>query len=293
MAVYSMTGYGKGVFEQDGLKLTVELKSVNHRFLDLAIKAPKIFSFAEDIIRKALKDAFQRGHFDVFVSYEDLRENRTIVNFDYSLVNAYVEASKKIANECAIQDTLTTSSLLAYPDVVKTSYVDEDEDFLANVLNNALNQAIKNMNVMREKEGALMAKDVLSKMATIKDIVAQIEAKAPQMVEEHFAKVKERVQEMLKDVSIDEAKLLNEVAFYSDKVCVDEEIQRLKSHLDHFESIISKGGACGKQLDFIVQEMNREANTCGSKCNNIEVSNLVIQLKNEIEKAREQIQNIE
>lgn len=293
MAVYSMTGYGKGVFEKEGLKLTVELKSVNHRFLDLAIKAPKVFSFAEDIVRKALKDNFQRGHFDIFLTYEDLRENRTIVNFDYSLVNAYVEASKKIANECNIEDSLKTAELLSLPDVAKTTYVDEDEEFLTSVLKSALDIAIKNMQAMREKEGALMAKDVLSKMATIKDLVAQIEKKAPSMVEEHFAKVKERVQEMLKDVSIDEAKLLNEVAFYSDKVCVDEEIQRLKSHLDHFEDIISKGGACGKQLDFIVQEMNREANTCGSKCNNIEISNLVIALKNEIEKAREQIQNIE
>ena len=138
-----------------------------------------------------------------------------------------------------------------------------------------------------------MQNDVMNKMSTIKDIVKVIEEKAPGMVEEHFAKVKERVQEMLKDVSIDEAKLLNEIAFYTDKVCVDEEIQRLKSHLDHFAEIVSKGGACGKQLDFIVQEMNREANTCGSKCNNIEVSNQVIALKNEIEKVREQIQNIE
>ena len=293
MAVNSMTGFGKGVYEQDGLKVTVELKSVNHRFLDLMIKAPKIFSFAEDAIRKALKDSFQRGHFDIFVTYEDLRENRTTVVFDYSLVNAYVEASKKISSEYFVQDSLKSADLLAMPDIAKVSYVDDDEEFLVNVLNNALKQAIDKMSVMRLTEGALMQKDVLSKMDTIKSLVAKIEALAPSMVEEHFAKVKERVQEMLKDVAIDEAKLLNEVAFYSDKVCVDEEIQRLKSHLDHFNEIITKGGACGKQLDFIVQEMNREANTCGSKCNNIEISNLVIALKNEIEKVREQIQNIE
>ena len=293
MAVNSMTGFGKGVYEQDGLKVTVELKSVNHRFLDLGLKAPKIFSFAEDRIRKALKDSFQRGHFDIFVSYEDLRENRTIVNFDYSLVNAYVEASKKISKEYFVQDNLSSADLLSYPDVVKTSYVDDDEAFLAGVLDKAMAQAIEKINAMRLTEGALMQKDVLSKMDTIKDLVSQIEAKAPDMVKEHFAKVKERVQEMLNDVSIDEAKLLNEVAFYSDKVCVDEEIQRLKSHLNHFSEIITKGGACGKQLDFIVQEMNREANTCGSKCNNIEISNLVVALKNEIEKVREQIQNIE
>lgn len=293
MSVNSMTGYGKGVCEKDGLKVTVELKSVNHRFLDLAIKSPKIFTFCEDSIRKCMKDNFTRGHFDIYVNYEDSRQDRTTVDFDYSLVNAYVEAAKKISSECFVQDNLNAAELLALPDVAKTTIQEDDEEMLQEVILSAFSQAIEKISLMRQKEGDLMEKDVLSKMDTITSIVKDIEKLAPSMVEEHFAKVKERVQEMLQDVSIDEAKLLNEVAFYTDKVCVDEEIQRLKSHLDHFANIIKKGGACGKQLDFIVQEMNREANTCGSKCNNIEVSNLVIALKNEIEKVREQIQNIE
>ena len=293
MAVNSMTGYGKGIAERDGLKVVVELKSVNHRFLDLMIKTPKLFNFAEDTIRKCMKESFARGHFDIFVNYEDTRQDRTSVSFDYSLVNAYVEASKKISSEYFVQDTLSTAQIIALPDVAKVVCEDEDQDFLNNIVLDALKQAIDNIAKMRASEGVLMQNDVMNKMATIKDIVKVIEEKAPGMVEEHFAKVKERVQEMLKDVAIDEAKLLNEIAFYTDKVCVDEEIQRLKSHLDHFAEIITKGGACGKQLDFIVQEMNREANTCGSKCNNIEVSNQVIALKNEIEKVREQIQNIE
>ena len=293
MAVNSMTGYGKGIAERDGLKVVVELKSVNHRFLDLMIKTPKLFNFAEDTIRKCMKENFARGHFDIFVNYEDTRQDRTSVSFDYSLVNAYVEASKKISSEYFVQDTLSTAQIIALPDVAKVVCEDEDQDFLNNIVLDALKQAIENIAKMRADEGVLMQNDVMNKMATIKDIVNVIEQKAPAMVEEHFAKVKERVQEMLKDVAIDEAKLLNEIAFYTDKVCVDEEIQRLKSHLDHFAEIISKGGACGKQLDFIVQEMNREANTCGSKCNNIDVSNQVIALKNEIEKVREQIQNIE
>ncbi len=293
MAVNSMTGYGKGIAERDGLKVVVELKSVNHRFLDLMIKTPKLFNFSEDAIRKCMKESFARGHFDIFVNYEDTRQDRTSVSFDYSLVNAYVEAAKKISSEYFVQDTLSTAQIIALPDVAKVVCEDEDQDFLNNIVLEALKQAIENISKMRASEGVLMQNDVMNKMATIKDIVKVIEEKAPGMVEEHFAKVKERVQEMLKDVAIDEAKLLNEIAFYTDKVCVDEEIQRLKSHLDHFAEIISKGGACGKQLDFIVQEMNREANTCGSKCNNIEVSNQVIALKNEIEKVREQIQNIE
>ncbi len=293
MAVNSMTGYGKGICEKEGIKVVIEMKSVNHRFLDLSLKTPKTFAFAEDAIRKAMKDNFTRGHFDIYLNYEDTRQDRAMVDFDYSLVNAYIEASKKIASDCFVQDNLHTAELLALPDVAKTTYKDDDEEMLLSIVNEALNQAVEKMQAMRKVEGDLMEKDVMSKMDTISQIVAKIDKLAPSMVSEHFAKVKERVQEMLNDVSIDEAKLLNEVAFYTDKVCVDEEIQRLKSHLNHFSEIIKKGGACGKQLDFIVQEMNREANTCGSKCNNIEVSNQVIALKNEIEKVREQIQNIE
>mgnify|MGYP003571369826 CR=1 FL=1 len=293
MAVNSMTGYGKGICERDGLKVTIELKSVNHRFLDLSIKTPRLFSFADDIVRKTMKGNFVRGHFDIYINSEDLRQDRTQVDFDYSLANAYFEAAKKMATEYSLVDDLTSSKILMLPDVAKVVYKDEDDEILTAIINEALNQAIEKISIMRKSEGALMQKDVMNKMNTIKGIVAQIEEKAPSMVEEHFVKVRQRVQEMLKDVSIDQEKLLNEVAFYTDKVCVDEEIQRLKSHLDHFSEIISKGGVVGKQLDFIVQEMNREANTCGSKCNNIEVSNLVIALKNEIEKVREQIQNIE
>ena len=293
MAINSMTGYGKGICEKDGLKVTVELKSVNHRFLDLMIKTPKMFTFAEDLIRKCMKESFARGHFDIFVNYEDTRENRAAVSFDYALVDAYVTASKKMAEEFQIADTLSTAVILAIPDVATTTYEDEDENELKEIVIEATKQAIEKISLMGQSEGALLITDLKDKIANISDLTSKIEAKAPEMVKEHFAKVSERVKEFLQDVQVDEAKMLNEIAFYSDKVCVDEEIQRLKSHVEHFLEIINKGGACGKQLDFIVQEMNREANTCGSKCNNYEVSNLVILLKNEIEKVREQIQNIE
>ena len=293
MAVNSMTGYGKGVCEKDGIKITVELKSVNHRFLDLTIKLPKILSYAEDTIRKDMKENFSRSHVDIFVNIEDNREDKNQITFDYDLINAYIEASKKVASDCFIKDDLTTSKVLSLPDVVKNSPKEEDEKLLLEILEDALNTAIANIKKMRATEGVAMEKDVVSKVATINEIVKKIEAAAPGMVETHFVKVKERIKEMLEDVNIDEARMLNEVAMYTDKVCVDEEIQRLKSHVSHFTEIISKGGIVGKQLDFIVQEMNREANTCGSKCNDIEVSNNVIALKNEIEKVREQIQNIE
>lgn len=293
MAVNSMTGYGKGIAEKNGIKITVELKSVNHRFLDLTIKLPKMLSFSEDVIRNTLKSNFNRGHIDVFVNYEDNRENKTEIAFDYDLINAYIEAGKKISSDLFIQDDLTTSKVLMLPDVAVEKVKEEDEQVLLDVLKEALNIACEKMSIMRASEGVLMQNDVLSKISNITALVSKIEAKAPKMVQEHFEKVRVRVQEMLKDVEIDEARLLSEVALYADKVCVDEEIQRLKSHIEHFNEIMSKGGIVGKQLDFIVQEMNREANTCGSKCNNIEISNNVIALKNEIEKVREQIQNIE
>jgi uncharacterized protein (TIGR00255 family) len=293
MAVNSMTGYGKGIAEKNGIKITVELKSVNHRFLDLTIKLPKMLSFSEDVIRNTLKSNFNRGHIDVFVNYEDNRENKTEIAFDYDLINAYIEAGKKISSDLFIQDDLTTSKVLMLQDVAVEKVKEEDEQVLLDVLKEALDVACEKMSIMRAAEGVLMQNDVLSKISNITALISKIEAKAPMMVQEHFEKVRVRVQEMLKDVEIDEARLLSEVALYADKVCVDEEIQRLKSHIEHFNEIMSKGGIVGKQLDFIVQEMNREANTCGSKCNNIEISNNVIALKNEIEKVREQIQNIE
>lgn len=293
MSIKSMTGYGKGVCEKEGLRVTVEIKTVNHRFLDLAIKLPKIFIFSEDLIRKAIKSNFVRGHFDVFVTIDDKREIEKTFNYDIKLANAYLDAAQQMHKDLFVENNVGAYQLLTLPDVVKIGYPEEDEAFLSSVLSEALNNSIKSLSLMREKEGLLMEKDFIDKISVINNIVSKIEALAPDMAKEHFEKVRQRISEMLGDVSIDEAKMLNEVAFYSDKVCVDEEIQRLKTHIDHFMQIIKEGGNVGKQLDFIVQEMNREANTCGSKCNNIEISSLVVMLKNEIEKVREQIQNIE
>ena len=293
MSIKSMTGYGKGVCEKEGLRVTVEIKTVNHRFLDLAIKLPKIFIFSEDLIRKAIKSNFVRGHFDVFVTIDDKREIEKTFNYDIKLANAYLDAAQQMHKDLFVENNVGAYQLLTLPDVVKIGYPEEDEAFLSSVLLEALNNSIKNLSLMRENEGLLMEKDFVDKISVINNIVSKIEALAPDMAKEHFEKVRQRISEMLGDVSIDEAKMLNEVAFYSDKVCVDEEIQRLKTHIDHFMQIIKEGGNVGKQLDFIVQEMNREANTCGSKCNNIEISSLVVMLKNEIEKVREQIQNIE
>ena len=293
MSLNSMTGYGKGMVEENGLKITIELKSVNHRFLDLTIKLPKFLSFAEDLLRKNLKETFNRGHIDVFVNLEDNRKDKTTITFDYSLAQSYIEASKKIAEEFFVKDNLGTYEVLSLPDVVKNTVNEESEEILTNLVLQAFKNSADNLSKMRATEGTLIEKDLLQKVDNIQQIVKNIEALAPTMVEDHRVKLKDRMEELLKDVTVDETRLLNEVSFYADKVCIDEEITRLNSHIIHFGEIIKKGGVCGKQIDFIVQEMNRETNTIGSKCNNYDVANLVVSLKSEIEKIREQIQNIE
>lgn len=293
MIVKSMTGYGKGVYEDGQIKLTVELKVVNHRFLDIGIKAPKQFNFAEDALRKTIKSGLVRGHVDVYVNYEDNREIKNEVTADYALAAQYYELSQNIASKIGLSNNVGVYELLKTPDVVTIKVGDMDEEELLKALNGACVQAIENLDKMRIKEGEAMKADVLAKTAEVEKLVSEIEKLAPDMTAVHREKVRERVQEYLAGVSVDEEKFINEMAFYADKVAVDEELTRLKSHISHLRSIVEKGGAIGKQLDFVVQEMNREANTTGSKCCDINVANLVVALKSEIEKMREQIQNIE
>ena len=293
MIVKSMTGYGKGVYEDGQIKLTVELKVVNHRFLDIGIKAPKQFNFAEDALRKTIKNGLVRGHVDVYVNYEDNREIKSEVSADYALAEQYYNLSKGVAERVGLANNVGVYELLKMPDVVSVKVADIDEEELLKALTAACGKAIENLDKMRIKEGEAMKADVLAKTQEVEKLVSEIAKLAPGMTAVHREKVRERVQEYLAGVAIDEEKFINEMAFYADKVAVDEELTRLKSHISHLRAIVEKGGAIGKQLDFVVQEMNREANTTGSKCCDINVANLVVALKSEIEKIREQIQNIE
>lgn len=293
MIVKSMTGYGKGVYEDGQIKLTVELKVVNHRFLDIGIKAPKQFNFAEDALRKTIKNGLVRGHVDVYVNYEDNREIKSEVSADYALAEQYYNLSKGVAERIGLANNVGVYELLKMPDVVSVKVADIDEEELLKALTAACGQAIENLDKMRIKEGEAMKADVLAKTQEVEKLVSEIAKLAPGMTAVHREKVRERVQEYLAGVAIDEEKFINEMAFYADKVAVDEELTRLKSHISHLRAIVEKGGAIGKQLDFVVQEMNREANTTGSKCCDVNVANLVVALKSEIEKIREQIQNIE
>ncbi|MDE7329036.1 MAG: YicC family protein [Clostridia bacterium] len=292
MTIYSMTGYGKGVAQKDGLKITVELKSVNHRFLDLNIKLPKILSFAEDTLRKTLQGGIARGHVDVYVNVEDERDSKSKVSIDYALAGQYILAARQLSENFGIENNLNAYEVLRIPDVVSLSADEADEKLLSDILVEACLQAVEAINQMREKEGAALVKDLLCKVKGIKDVLPKIKKLAPLALDEYRSKLKERVQDYLKEVPLDEVKLINEIAFYSDKFCTDEEITRLDTHTAHFESIVKEGGAIGKKLDFIVQEMNRESNTIGSKCNNAAITECVVFLKSEIEKIREQIQNL-
>lgn len=292
MAIYSMTGYGKGVAEKDGLKITVELKSVNHRFLDLNIKLPKTFAFAEDALRKILQAKVERGHVDVYVNFEDGRKDKFKVAVDYDLAEQYILIAKELKEKYGVDNNLGTSEIIRIPDVVSQVADENDEDTLLSLIKESAIMAADNLNAMRSVEGKSLVDDLLNKIKGISEVLPQIQSLAPIAVEEYRDKLRDRVEDYLKETPIDEVKLINEIAFYSDKVCTDEEITRLYTHIAHFQSIVEAGGAIGKKLDFIVQEMNRETNTIGSKCNYAQITERVVYLKSEIEKIREQVQNL-
>ena len=287
----SMTGYGKGVAESAGRKVGVEIKSVNHRFLDMNIKLPRTLGFAEDIIRSEVKGAVTRGHLDIYVNYE--RESGGKISMDEQLARDYCTMAAKAAMKFSIINDLSVSALFRMPEVVVVKEEDEDEEAVGKLVEQAVREALKGLSVMRAKEGEMLMRDFSEKLANISAFVDEVEKIAPVTVEEHKNRMRERITEMLGDVAFDEARLMNEAAFFADKVAVDEEIARLRSHIAHFKDICAAGGALGKKLDFIVQEMNRETNTIGSKCSDSKIAQCVISAKCEIEKVREQVQNVE
>ena len=287
----SMTGYGKGVAESAGRKVGVEIKSVNHRFLDMNIKLPRTLGFAEDIIRSEVKGAITRGHLDIYVNYE--RESGGKISMDEQLARDYCTMAAKAAMKFSITNDLSVSALFRMPEVVVVKEEDEDEEAVGKLVEQAVREALNGLSVMRAKEGEMLMRDFSEKLANISAFVDEVEKLAPVTVEEHKNRMRERITEMLGDVAFDEARLMNEAAFFADKVAVDEEIARLRSHIAHFRDICAAGGALGKKLDFIVQEMNRETNTIGSKCSDSKIAQCVIDAKCEIEKVREQVQNVE
>lgn len=289
-----MTGYGKGEMTLNSMTVTVELKSVNHRFLDLSIKAPSAFNFAEDYIRKAIQADFARGHIDCYisVSVNGLSNNK---EYTYNLeqIDAYLKMAKEINTQFGIENNLTMADILRLPQSLVEKRLDDNADELLELLKGALSVASSKLIEMRQKEGDNLKEALIKHLNRISDSAESIAISAPMVVESYREKLKNRITEYLGEVNPDESRLLTEVAVFSDKVNIDEEINRLFSHISQFNSIICSEQPVGKTLDFLVQEMNREANTIGSKANNVNITKVVVELKNEIEKLREQIQNIE
>ncbi|MBQ7924327.1 MAG: YicC family protein [Clostridia bacterium] len=291
--MWSMTGYGKGTYEEGGVELTCEMKTVNNRYLDVTVKAPRIFAAYEEIIRGKVREKMTRGHVDLFVSFKDKREKETALSIDMAVAASYVAAAKQMkAAFPDLTDDITLSSVLRYPEVLKQDDVQTLDETLINALYAALEQALENLNEMRLVEGEKLQADMLSRVDTIETLVGQIAERAPLIAQEHKDKIFARVQEYLDGANIDEGRILTEVAVFADKSNIDEELTRLRSHIGQFREIC-KEGVVGRKLDFLVQEFNREANTTCSKSNDVTITKLGLALKNEIEKIREQVQNIE
>ena len=288
-----MTGYGKGSYEENGIELTVELKTVNNRYLDASVKAPRVFAAYEEKIRARIREKMTRGHIDVFVSFKDKREKPTALTVDLALATSYVQSAKTLkAAFPELPDDITLSSVLRYPEVLKQEDVLALDETLVTALTTALDGALDNLNAMRLIEGEKLKADMLSRMDTIESLVAEISLRAPEIAKEYREKLTARVKEYLDGAQIDETRLLTEVAVFTDKSNIDEELTRLRSHIGQFRSICEEG-VVGRKLDFLVQEFNREANTTCSKSNDVTVTRLGLALKNEIEKVREQVQNLE
>ena len=291
--MFSMTGYGKGEYKEGGLELTCEIKTVNNRYLDVSVKMPRIFTAYEEVIRSLVREKLTRGHADVFVSFKDKREKPTALSADLGLAASYVAAAKALKEAFPdLTDDVTVSSVLRYPDVLRQDEIAAADDDLVFALKSALGEALDNLNAMRKTEGEKLKEDMLSRMATIETLVNQVSERAPLVAKEYKEKLLSRVKEYLDGVNVDEGRLLTEVAVFTDKSNIDEELTRLYSHIGQFREIC-KEGIVGRKLDFLVQEFNREANTTCSKSNDVAITRLGLALKNEIEKVREQVQNLE
>ncbi len=291
--IKSMTGFGRAEVTENNRKFTVELKSVNHRYLDMNIKLPKSLNFFESSIRQELKNYIARGKVDVFITYENQAEATSSIRYQKSLAEEYLRYLREMSADFGLENDVRVSTLARMPEVLVMEEEDTDEEELWKSLKKALDQAAEAFVQTRIVEGEHLKEDLIAKLDGMLKAVDFIDERSPQIVAEYREKIGARVQEILGDTKVDEGRLLTEVTIFADKVCVDEEIVRLRSHITTMKEELTAGGSIGRKLDFIAQEMNREANTTLSKTTDLEISNRGIELKTEIEKVREQIQNIE
>lgn len=289
----SMTGFGRSEITTREYKISVEIKAVNHRYLDLSIKMPKRFNYFEAGIRNLLKNYIQRGKVDVFINYEDYTENKLCLNYNSALAAEYMNYFAKMEEQFHIPNDIKVSVLARFPEVFTMEPVAEDEDQMWKLLSQAIEEAAGKFVDTRIQEGESLRVDLLGKLDYMTELVEFIEERSPAIVSEYRQKLEDKVKELLGNTAIDDSRIVTEVTIFADKICTDEETVRLKSHINSTRSELLSGGSIGRKLDFIAQEMNREANTILSKANDIAVSDKAIALKTEIEKVREQIQNIE
>ena len=290
--MHSMTGYGKGIAEADGKKITIEIKTVNHRYLDFGLKFPKTFLFLEDAMKKQISGAIVRGHIDMYLSYEQTESAKGGYSVDFDLLENYLATAKQIAEKSGLDNDVTVSSLVRNGDIVTRAENDEDEALLAELTKDALGKALNALVEAREKEGATIKADLESKLCNMQNSLDKIKGFAPCVVKDYREKLTARINELV-DGGVDEARIATEVAIFADKCCIDEEITRLGAHIELMKKTLALTKPIGRDLDFRVQEMNRETNTIGSKANDLRITEEVLALKNEIEKIREQAQNVE
>lgn len=293
--IRSMTGFGRYEASDDTHKILVEIKAVNHRYLDFNIKMPKKFCVFESRIRRVMKEYAVRGKLDIFISCEDFTDSQMCIRYNRTLAGEYMKYFREMQEEFGIQDDITVSRLASFPDVLVMEHQEEDEESLWTLLEQAVRGAGESFAAQRSREGGQLREDILVKLSGMEDLVSQVETCSPQVVEEYRKRLEEKVRELLDTTEIDEARLMTEVAIFADKTCVDEETVRLRSHIAGMRKTLNEAGedSVGRKLDFLAQEMNREANTILSKCSNMDISSTAIQIKTEIEKIREQVQNIE
>ena len=289
----SMTGYGSAKGSVEGQEITVELKSVNNRYLDCSVRLPRNFLFAEDTVKQAVSAGVSRGKVDVFVSAQASQDSGTVVSVNEELARGYRDAVARIAETLGLESGLNAFSLARFPDVLTVERRELDKDKAAAALSEITAKAVEEFNAMREREGERLRRDMLGKLETIEGLVSVVEERSPQTVKEYRERLEARLRDILADRSLDEQRVITEAAIFADRTAVDEETVRLRSHIAQFRTMLEEGSPIGRKMDFLVQEYNRESNTIGSKCSDASLAKVVVDLKSEIEKIREQLQNVE
>ena len=291
--IKSMTGYGRAVETVNGREFTVELRSVNNRYLDCSVKMPRSVSFAEEAVKQAVKAAVSRGKVDVFISVKSENSDDTKISLNAAVLEGYLSAMRRMVAEFGVRDDISVSTVSRLPEVFAVEKPEVDEEQLKADLMGVVAKALEGYNAMRIAEGKALDADLRSRGNTILELVSQVEAGNGQTVIDYRARLENKLKEVLANTAIDESRILTEAAIFADKVAVDEETVRLRSHLEQMNTMLTSGGAVGRKLDFLLQEMNRESNTIGSKCTDVRLARIVVDIKAELEKIREQTQNIE